>query len=344
VDVLLERRREMHETTLNEAIKQFGESYCTTIKSGPKVRAALKRHVSPKLGKLRLKDVRRADVIQLVERMAEAHPRQAAHVLAYTKRMFAWAADRELIEADPVSSLKPKRISALLTPVNRARVLTDEEIKSFWESAETSGMHKLTAMALKFVLVTGQRPGEVSAMRWDEVDEDAKLWTIPASRRGKTGTAHTVPLTDTALEILADTMREVARLERRRGKGPRLIVFEARPDMALTASALSLAASRFKSELGNQDLPDLGHWRPHDLRRTMRTGLAACRIDEVVAELTVGHTRKGIAATYDRYSYMPERRAAMEAWERRLLRIVAGQPADGNVVTLAQTRRSQKRA
>jgi integrase len=76
-------------------------------------------------------------------------------------------------------------------------VLDEAEIRDFWIGAETVGtMHRLTALALKLILVTGQRPGEVVGMRWDEIEGDT--WTIPASRRGKTKTAHTVYLTETA--------------------------------------------------------------------------------------------------------------------------------------------------
>ena len=75
-------------------------------------------------------------------------------------------------------------------------------------------------------------------------------------------------------------------------------------------------------------------WRPHDLRRTMRTGLAAAGISENIAELVIGHTRQGIVAVYDLHRYDAEKRSALEAWERRLLRIVAGESPDDNVEVL----------
>ena len=75
-------------------------------------------------------------------------------------------------------------------------------------------------------------------------------------------------------------------------------------------------------------------WRPHDLRRTVRTGLAAAGVTETVAELTIGHTRKGIAAVYDLHRYDREKRSALEAWERRLLHLVSGAGPGDNVVAL----------
>ena len=63
-------------------------------------------------------------------------------------------------------------------------------------------------------------------------------------------------------------------------------------------------------------------------RRTMRTGLSACKVRPDVAELTIGHTKTGIVAVYDQHQFDAERRAALEAWERRLLVIVAGGDPD----------------
>jgi hypothetical protein len=77
-----------------------------------------------------------------------------------------------------------------------------------------------------------------------------------------------------------------------------------------------------RKALGNEDADTWGHWTPHDLRRTCRTGLAAEGIGDTVAEAVVGHTRKGIIGVYDRHKYDSEKRAALETWERRLLRIV----------------------
>lgn len=167
-------------------------------------------------------------------------------------------------------------------------------------------------------------------MPWSEVQ--GRMWTIAANRR-KTGIAHTVPLTDTALAILDAARVESERLAKRRKAKSAGFVFEARPERPVTTAAMSRAVIRHAEALGNEDSSD-GHWTPHDLRRTCRTGLAAAGIPEHVAELTIGHTRKGIAAVYDLHRYDAEKRKALEAWERRLLRIASGENPDENVVSI----------
>ena len=168
-------------------------------------------------------------------------------------------------------------------------------------------------------------------MRWSEVR--GNTWTIPETRRGKTGTAHVVPLTGTALEVLKAAKAEVKRLTKRRGRKPAGYIFETRPGKSPAVNSIDRAVSRFSTALGNKDAEKWGHWTPHDLRRTCRTGLSAAGVGEVIAELTIGHTRKGIAAVYDLHRYDAEKRQALEAWERRLLRILAGEQLSGNVIS-----------
>jgi integrase len=328
-DILAERRADRQEPTVSDVLVRYYRAHVDRLRSGPAISATMGRYLVPALGKTKLKDVRRRDVIAMVEDLAHQYPRQAALLLTYTKGLFAWAEDRELIEANPVATIKPRKIGKALSPRNRARVLSDAEIRAFW--THDAPLHRLTDLALRFVLVTGQRPGEVAGMRWDELD--GEMWTIPASRRGKTDTAHTVPLTDMALEILKQAKAEAQRLAKRRKRAGGF-VFEARPETPVTTAALGRAVGRFVKALGNQDKPEGGHWTPHDLRRTCRTALAAAGVSEIVAELVIGHTRKGIAAVYDLHRYDAEKRAALEAWERRLLRVIEGKPADDNVIQI----------
>lgn len=333
-DILENRRRERKRPKLEGVVEDYCTAMTDKLTSGPQIRSVLKRYLVAGIGgKTKFSDITRGDVRQVVEGLAENHPRQAALLLTYTKALFAWAEDKEKIEVNPVATLKPGRVNKALSNRNfvRGRCLDDGEIKALWSNAETCGMHKLTALALKMILVTGQRPGEVAGMRWSEVK--GNTWVIPETRRGKTGTAHVVPLTGTALEVLKAAKAEVKRLTKRRGRKPAGYIFETRPGKSPAVNSIDRAVSRFSTALGNKDAEKWGHWTPHDLRRTCRTGLSAAGVGEVIAELTIGHTRKGIAAVYDLHRYDAEKRQALEAWERRLLRILAGEQLSGNVIS-----------
>lgn len=333
VDVLDVARRERAEMTVAAAVEIYCPEHVDGLKSGPTIRRYFERDVIPVIGSRKLKDVGRAEIIELVRGRAKTAPRAAVLLLTHLKGLFYWALDREIIRADPAAGIKPRKVNPEMRAGTRGRVLTDAEIRAFWNAAETCGIHRLTALALKLVLITGQRPGEVAGARWSEIDGD--VWTIPAERRGKTKTAHAVPLTATALAILEAARAEVERLTPRRKAGPGVYVFETRPGSPPAVNALDRAVRRHTAALGNVDVETWGCWTPHDLRRTCRTGLAACKIPEHIAEQVIGHTKKGIIAVYNQHGYDSEKRAALETWERRLLRIAEGR-ADDNVVPLAR--------
>jgi len=312
-DPIQQRRDRQAESTVADVTERYCRARVDHLATARKVRAMLKRHLLAEMGQRKITAVRRADVIELVERIASKHPREAGKVLAYVKQVFEFAEDREIIENNPVGTLKASKIGSGLTARKRARVLSDAEIKALWNHADTCGPS--AALALRLILLTGQRPGEVLGMRRDEIDGD--VWVIPADRRRKTDDTHRVPLTDTARELIDSTDGEY--------------VISARQGVPLSVSGLAKAVKANADALGNQSGPE-GLWRPHDLRRTMRTRLAELGITETVAETTIGHVRKGIAGVYDRHSYDHEKRQALESWQRRLLSIAHGEAADDETV------------
>ncbi|MGX0976291.1 integrase [Roseovarius sp. MBR-51] len=330
-DPLETKRRRKVEPTMTELAREWLERQ-TGLKSIGTIRGLVNNDIVPTLGDLKVTDVRRRDVIDMVEAKAEKAPRSAAQLLVYTRKILSYAADREIIPASPVADLKPTSINVKgqrnpLKAKPRARVLDHDEIRTFWNNAETSDLHRLTALCLKLVLVTGQRPGEVAGMREDEIS--GRWWTIPASRRGKTETEQAVYLTDTALQIVADAKAELDRLHKRRKEPQSGFIFEVKQGAPVTTSALSRAVSREGKSLGDRgDKDGRGRWRPHDLRRTMRTELSACKVRPDIAEIVTGHVIPGIRGVYDRHDFKDERQAALEAWDVRLSRIVAGNSPD----------------
>lgn len=344
-DPLEEKRRRRNEPTVAELAEEWLNKHAAGLSSEQSLRSYVANVLLPAIGRLKVTDVRRIDVIQLVEAKADKAPRAAAQVLGIARQIFDYAANRDLIPANPVAGLKPKDISVpgrrnALAPKARTRVLDHDEIRAFWLNADSAGLHRLTALCLKMVLVTGQRPGEVAGMRESEIN--GRTWTIPAARRGKTESEHTVYLTDTALELLAAAADERARLARRRDDTASDHVFQTRPGSSVTSAALARAVDRAHGRLGAKSDGPLGRWSPHDLRRTMRTGLSASRIRPDIAEMTIGHVKRGIIAVYDQHAFESDRRAALEAWEARLTQIVSGQDPDAaceNVVRLEGTGR-----
>jgi integrase len=342
-DPLEAKRRRKAEPTMGEVAAEWLDKHATGLKSIGTIRGLVNNDIVPALGGVKVTDIRRRDIIDMVEAKAEKTPRSAAQLLIYARKILTYAADREFIAANPVADLKPTSIKVKgqrnpLKAKPRERVLDQDEIRAFWNKAETSGLHRLTALCLKLVLVTGQRPGEIAGMREDEIS--GRWWTIPAARRGKTETAQAVYLTDTAMQVIADAKAEIERLHKRRREPWSGFVFEARQGAPITNAALARAVARAREAIGATD--GQAPWRPHDLRRTMRTGLSAAKVRPDIAEIVTGHVIPGIRGVYDRHDFKDERQAATEAWERRLMAIIEGRDPDtveaDNVVKLEGAR------
>jgi integrase len=202
--------------------------------------------------------------------------------------VFDHALQREYLEFNP--SLGLTKVIPDLKLKSRDRVLTEAEIKHVWHSLDES----VVSRALKLILVTAQRPGEVAGLHRNEIENS--VWTIPKERAEKGRGDHVVPLTKTALELIGAY------------EGP---IFDVK------RNSLSQVLSRDKKYF------DLLRWTPHDLRRTARTFMAKIGVPEEHAEAILNHAKQGMKKVYNKYEYQEEKKAALLKWEAELLRIVS---------------------
>ncbi|MFO0110495.1 MAG: tyrosine-type recombinase/integrase [Alphaproteobacteria bacterium] len=216
-------------------------------------------------------------------------PIAANRLLAALRRFFNWLAERGTIEASPALYIKPPGEEN-----RRERVLNRTEIKRFLEV--TDALPYPWKQRYQLALVTAQRGGEVMKMKWADIDEDRGVWTIPAED-SKNKTAHEVPLSSLAKEILAT-------IPRIRGE----YVFTTRPGTSIRHNG---KVNRKLYELCGFDEP----WLPHDLRRTPSTLLAKIGIQPHIIDAVTNHKSgviKGVSATYIRHPYLEEKRDALE--------------------------------
>lgn len=331
-DPLELKRRRKAELTVQDVAEEWLAKHASGLKSYNTIRGLINHDLNPALGHKKITDISRRDVIELVEQKAETAPRSAGQLLIYAKKVLTYAADREFIKYNPVADLKPGSIKVTgkrnpLKPIKRDRTLDHDEIRAFWTVDGSVNLKKLTFLCLKMVLVTGQRPGEIAKMHASEIND--RWWTIPSINRGKTETEQLVYLTDSALTIIKEARAELERLHLRRKEPWSGYIFEgSRPGAPITSSALAKAVARNAAEIGN--FPNVAGelWRPHDLRRTVRTGLSAENVRPDIAEIVLGHTIPGVRGVYDRHNYIDDRREALLVWERRLTTILKGQDPD----------------
>lgn len=255
-------------------------------------------------------DITRYDVKALIQGIAD-RPAWAHLIFRYCRAMFNWAVDTEEfgLEVSPCDHIKP---SVLLGKrATRQRVLSDAEIASLWRATEAldypfGPLHQL-------LMLTGCRLGEVAGGRWREIDLSKGVWTIPPERF-KSDVSHLVPLSSTAVTII-EALPKFA-------KGDYL--FSTRWGAKPVAGF-----NRPKGRLDRLMTVELGTvepWIVHDIRRTVRTKLASLRVPDSVAEMIIGHGKKGLQRVYDQHQYETEMREALELWAGRLRDIVTPPP------------------
>jgi integrase len=206
----------------------------------------------------------------------------------------------------------------------------------------TPRMDRSTALASMLSLVTGQRIGECTGIRKAELSLNglAPIWTIPEART-KNKKEHRVPLSPLAVHIINEALTRSASSD---------YLFPAPRAEKITKRAINQgsvgkvpgaidphAAARALAR--SRHLIDVEAFTLHDFRRTAASQMAKLKVDDRMISRVLNHTVAGEHAmtggTYVQYPYDDEKRAALEAWAARLERIITGQDASHNVVTLA---------
>lgn len=313
-------------------------------------RRILNKDVLPKWGTRKAASIGRRDVIQLLDGVADRGSGVMANrTAALLSRLFKHGIWRGIIDTTPVVNIaRPHR------EVARDRTLGDDEIRAFWIALTEADMAPLTRLALKFLLVTGARRSEVTGAAMSEFDRDGKTWTIPAER-SKNGIVNIVPLSPMALGLLVEIDAAAAafeaskkKAEQRRDATKRLWLFPSPLDRLgpITPASVSRALRTNLANMGFADTPSedcpepVGKtFTPHDLRRSVATGLQRLGMRLEVIEAVLGHvsgSRGGVVGVYQRHNFADEKRQALEAWAGHLQTILGSPPA-GNVISLRAT-------
>lgn len=270
-------------------------------------------------------DITRRDAVILLDKVRLRAPIGANRLQGVLVRMFNFAAERGIIEHSPMTGLRRPQEKS------RSRVLTDDEIKALWKALDLENkdvdIYRVVKLALKLIILTGQRPGEVSGMAWDEIDEAGCFWYIPAGRM-KNAEAQRVPLCPMAFGVIKQAKKY---------SNPDECDFVFRsshkPKQPISRQALAKAINRHWSEMKINDGKKIEKaFTPHDLRRTLRTKLAELGVSDIVAERILGHKLQGMMAVYNQHDYDVEKRRALQVWELRLQEIIGHSEPKQNVI------------
>ena len=270
----------------------------------------LKRLVYPILGARPINEIRRTEIIRLLDKIEDENgPVQADRTLARIRRIMNWHASRSDEFRSPIvrgmARTKPKERA-------RERVLTDDEVRAIWKATEPdTGAHSTVAGSpvssayasasvfaslVRFLLLTGARRSEASAMTWKELNGS---WTLSAERN-KTKVELVRPLSQAAMAALPEkTSKYVFTIDGRKA-----------------LAGLGKPKRRLDRTSG------VTGWTLHDLRRTARSLMSRAGVPSDHAERCLGHVIPGVRGTYDRHEYFEEKARAFEALASLVDRII----------------------
>jgi integrase len=272
--------------------------------------SVLRRLVLPAWRGRTVHDIKRRDVIELLEQIALDRPIMANRTLAVLSKFFNWLCERDRIVASPCAGVKPPSAEHA-----RERSLSDDEIQSLWLACDAIGGP--AGPCIKLMLLTGQRHGEIVGMRRSEINGD--VWVL-SPERTKNKRRHEVPLCAQALAII-ETMP--------------LILGE--EDFVFTSSKTRRLGnfSHAKAAIDARMKP-VTPWVLHDCRRTVASGMARLGIKLPVIEKILNHASgsfRGIVGVYQRHDFAAEKRDALARWADHVDSLVRGEPV-GQVVSL----------
>jgi integrase len=304
-------------------------------RSAAEDRRNLDLHVLARWRNRRYEDLRRADLIELVEVLVkDGKATTANRVHALLSKIGAFAVDADLLVGNPFAGIKKRGQENI-----GRRILSDDEIRLFWRNIVLPPVSRRVGLALRLALLTGVRAGEVVGVTRAELEHldsaDRAAWTIPANR-AKNGRQHYVPLSKSARETIHSALELISDDE------PFLFPSRWNKDNPITPHALAVAMRRFSDQLAVKSAVAKS-WRtdppsPHDLRRTFATRLSGLGVSKEDRDALLNHIRSDVGSKhYDLYERAKEKRVVLSKWDDALAAVL--KDAGAEVVGLTKARK-----
>lgn len=295
--------------TVRDLVTNWFDNYIQRHRKCPgQIEQLVKADIIPMLGNVEVEELKTKDITKALDKIVKrGAPVHANKVLSALKQAFNYAVSRGELTINPAVNIRARDIGGLEKP--RERCLTLDEIHQLWQYL-SHGKHGVSLQiknAIKILLLTGVRSGELRTAKWEEIDFENSLWTIPAANTKTNITMH-VHLSDLVKSLF---------MELYNCSIGEYVISSADGQSPLSDRALPKAVIRLQERIGIQK------WTAHDLRRTFATQLGeTLRADPVVIEKCLGHKMPKIMATYNKNEMLPERKEALDKWGKYIEKLV----------------------
>ena len=277
--------------------------------------STLKTYARPEIGKKKVDAITTEDILKILSPVWTIKTETAKRVQGRIENILDYAAAHKYRDSSNPARWRGHMDKLLPRPTRVKKVthhpaMPHSEVPAFM--TELSGNGSLSALALRFLILTATRTSEVLQAQWNEIDQEAAIWTIPAERM-KTRREHRVPLTDATLSILA----ALPRIE-----GNPYIFPGARYGRPLS----NMALLQLMRGMGYGVNGDRGDYVPHGFRSSFRDWSGeVSSFPRDVAEMALAHVIENkVEAAYRRGDLFAKRRKMMQDWADYLDKLKAG--------------------
>lgn len=271
----------------------------------------------PVIGSRPIKEITRPELVELVRKVeARGTLNAAGKIRQWLGQIFRYGLARGVVDANPATDL-----SVVAAPTKAARHhphVTFAELPELLGKVDTANIHTLTRHAIRLLVLTAVRPGELRAAPWAEFDLDAATWTIPKERM-KARRPHIVPLPRQAVAILRQLQEITGRYA--------LVFAGANPDRPMSENTVNKALRLMGYE---------GRQTGHGFRHLLSTELNGRGYNKDWIERQLAHGDSDeIRGTYNHAAYVEQRREMIQAWADSIDALCAG----ANVVSIRSVAR-----
>jgi hypothetical protein len=282
---------------IRELAAEYVERHCKPhLRGWRQAELRLNNHVLPALGDRAASDVRRGDILALMDDLQhkKGFRQQINRVRSVLSSMFQYAIEREYVTDNPVIGTRPRKVE-----VERQRILSDQEMRAIWLALDN-----LPDPGRSFgqtLFLTATRRDEARCMEWAEIAPAGDIWLLPAARN-KANRDFEIPLPRQMVALLAGLPKLGAHVFTMSGAKP------------WAAEVTLKQAVDAKSGITG--------WVWHDIRRTVRSKLAELSVPYETAERVLNHAMTKLERTYNRHSYRQEKAQALQRWADHLMGLV----------------------
>ena len=267
-------------------------------KSEAQWRASLRDYAMPRIGRKRIDEITTSDVMAVLLPIWTAKAETARRVRQRIGTVMKWAVAKGHRPDNPAGAVLGAALPKHGGARKHFRALPHSEVGAALDTVRTSSAWALSKLAFEFLVLTAARSGEVRGARWEEVDFENAIWTVPAERM-KAARKHRIPLSPRATGVLRRA-KELAD-----GSG---LVFPSPTGRSLSPSTLS----KLVRELGIAAVP-------HGFRTSFRVWCGDTGVAREVAEAALAHVvRDKVEAAYARGTLFGRRREVMADWAEYL--------------------------